>query len=282
MGKHYVPQEYLRGFGDLADREQIWMFDKRSGEWSRAAIAKVAQQRDYFSPSVEELLNKEIEAPGHIALKRVRKKEPFTPNDRVALGNYIAVTVMRVPKKRRRGQELVPEVLKAVVQDAREEFAKLAAADPEKQARYLEQIEAAYQKFAATPPADVIEEIEKPWPSQEMVDAVHRMAWRFVIAPRSDDYLTSDNPAFYFDAYGVGSAESELTFPISPTLCLIGSFQGQPGTTHTVQGTRPIVMEVNRRMTVGAERFVFHHRRVAWLHTLLRHRDQTALRIILR
>jgi hypothetical protein len=46
MGKHYSPQAYLQGFADAANAKMIWLYDKRTGNFSYASIAKVAQERD--------------------------------------------------------------------------------------------------------------------------------------------------------------------------------------------------------------------------------------------
>ncbi len=85
MGKHYVPQEYLRGFATPDDPDQIWMFDKATKQWSRAAIDKVAQQRDYFTPEVEARLTAEVENPANISLKKLRGDNAFSDSDRQAL-----------------------------------------------------------------------------------------------------------------------------------------------------------------------------------------------------
>lgn len=279
MGKHYVPQEYLRAFAEHSDPDQIWMFDKASKAWRRAAIAKVAQERDYYPADVEEKLNKQVEVPANLALKQLRDREVFTSQDRAALGNYIAVMTMRVPRKRRRGYELLPEVLESTIADARELFTDLAQrTNPAALPKYLEQIEIARKKFATAPPPETQQEIENPWPSTENLNAIHGMVWRFVTPARTDlQFITSDNPAFFFDFYGVGTPDSELTFPVAPDLCLLGSNQGIPGSTLHVTGTRAVVFEANRRIAVGAERFIFHSREASWIGTLARHKDQSRL-----
>ena len=44
MGKHYVPQKYLRGFSDPKDPSAIWMYDKKAARFTHASVEKVAQE----------------------------------------------------------------------------------------------------------------------------------------------------------------------------------------------------------------------------------------------
>jgi hypothetical protein len=45
------------------------MYDKLTCEWARAAIARVAQEREYYDEATEEAL-RGVETPGHQALQR--------------------------------------------------------------------------------------------------------------------------------------------------------------------------------------------------------------------
>ena len=84
-------------------------------------------------------------------------------------------------------------------------------------------------------------------------------------ATTTDRFVTSDNPAFFFEGLGLGSPDSELTFPLSPELALLADWQGTPFST-SVFGAKPgLVREVNRRVVSGAERFIFSHAPQPWL-----------------
>jgi hypothetical protein len=257
------------------------MFDKKRGEWSHAAIKKVAQQDDYFSPELEKRLADEIETPGHAALGMLRGGRAPSATQREALVNYIAVMLMRVPRKRRKGRELVPAALRAVVTEARELISGAEARiGTERMRKLLADLERAEAKYSAEAPQEVIAKILSPWPTEEMVDAVRRMVWRFSLAaPRASRFFTSDNPACYFESYGVGSPEAELTFPISPDLALLGSHRGLSGSTKVLTLTPELTKEVNRRMAAAAERFIFSSHRAKWIETLATRRDPFLSRI---
>jgi hypothetical protein len=72
MGKHYVPQEYLRGFASSPERTHVWMFNKATSAWSHPAISKAAQKPDYYSPEAERDLHVMVERPANVALKVLR------------------------------------------------------------------------------------------------------------------------------------------------------------------------------------------------------------------
>lgn len=245
------------------------MFDKVRCQWSHAAIEKVAQERDYYPPDVEERLAKEVELPGHRALDCLRSRKPLAQADRDALAYYLGVLVMRVPTKRRKGHALVPEVLGSTMAEAREEIARIASEDSAIRAdEWLTVVDKLEQQYRVRPPANIIDQINSPWPSVEVVAAIRRMTWRVIDIPSDHFLLTTDNPTFYFDGYGLGTEKSELTFAISSDRALLGSFQGRPETTMVLKPKAALIKEVNRRLASGAERFVFAPRHATWIETL--------------
>ncbi|HEX6369176.1 MAG TPA: DUF4238 domain-containing protein [Longimicrobium sp.] len=269
MGKHYVPQKYLKGFAVPEDENLIWMYDKETRKWSRPAIKRVAQERDYFSEDVEKRLTTEIENPGNAVLDQLRAGGRFSPADRGLLENYITVMMMRVPRRRRKSFESFPSVRDSTIDSVRQEIAaSVDKADPEVISNLLHEVDRLAELYATEIPESVIDEIHSPWPSEGILDAVRRMTWRLVPAPPALFFVTSDNPAFFFEAYGVGSPKAELTFPISTTLALLASHRGEPGAT-LVNPVRPAVFkEVNRRIISGAERFIFTRYKADWIEVV--------------
>lgn len=269
MGKHYVPQEYLRGFSSSGDRALIWMYDKRTGEWSNPAISRAAQERDYFPPEIEVELNRQIEGPGHKALRALRARRTLGSSQWPDLLLYIAVMLMRVPRKRRKGREAVPQVLESTMSRFRSEIESLRDSDnTDRVNSALDLLDRLEAQYAVAPPDTVEEQISSPWPSDKIAGAVGSMTWRLVSIPDSHYLVTSDNPAYFFESLGLGNAESELTFPVSPTLVLMGSRQGQPQTVLELTAKPMLVKEVNRRMVSGAERFVFAHKKALWVEVI--------------
>ena len=257
------------GFATTPDRSHVWLFDKKTCRWSHAAIAKVAQEPDYYAPDVERRLAIEVEAPGHRALDRLRRGETLDSSGRDAFAYYLAAMIMRVPRRRRKGEELFPKVLQSSLADTRRELAELTTEDNSERVGamldVLERIERDYQRQT---PAFIRRELAEPWPSARTVDAIRRMTWRLVDVPRSLFLFTTDNPSFFFDSVGVGTDQSELTVPLGSNLGLLGSYQGEPGAVYRATAKAALVKEINRRIASGAERFVFSPKKASWIETL--------------
>jgi len=90
-------------------------------------------------------------------------------------------------------------------------------------------------------------------------------SWRIVGSKGPSFFLTSDNPAYIFDGYGLGKQESELTFPLATDLALFGSWPGQQTSIIHIQSKQRLVREANDRIASGAERFVFYLREEEWI-----------------
>jgi hypothetical protein len=153
--------------------------------------------------------------------------------------------------------------------EAREEITRIASEDNTvRLAKWLKVVDDLEQQYRLRPPPNVVSQINSPWPSEEVVNAIRRMTWRVIDIPRDHFLLTTDNPVFFFDGYGLASEKSELTFPISSDRALLGSFQGAPGRTLLLKAKPGLVKEINRRLASGAERFLFTSRRASWIETL--------------
>jgi hypothetical protein len=245
------------------------MFDKALGSWSCAAIKQVAQTKDYYPPETEARLANEVESPGHAALNTLRRGEQLTPQARDDLAYYVAVFMMRGPRKRRKALELVPSVLDTTVSDLRQELSDLRTdSNSGRIDHLLSEVERVERKYREELPSTVTEQVANPWPSNEVVALVRSMVWRVARMPRDRFLVTTDNPAFFFESYGVGTDRAEITFPIDSQTALLGSHQGQPGSTLFIGARALLAKEINRRVASGAERFIFSPRRATWIETL--------------
>jgi Protein of unknown function (DUF4238) len=280
MGKHYVPQKYLQGFAVPNDSTRIWMYDKKTRSWSLPSIKRVAQQRDYFPEDVETRLTFEIENPANAVLNRLRQGQQLDNQDRAALENYIAVMLMRVPRRRRKGYESFPAVRESTFAEIREEIASSTnEVGQDLISSLLKEIDRLEEVYEDVIPENVRERIHSPWASDAIIGAIRQMTWRLTPAARGTFFLTSDNPAYFFEAFGVGSERAELTFPISSTLAMLGSHRGAPGSTIMTRVRTAISKEINRRMISGAERFIFTPQRATWIEVIASKPDPYLSRI---
>ncbi len=271
MGHHYVPQQYLKGFEASDEPGAIWTYDKKTHRFARIPIRVVAQEAGYYDPEIEEELSKLVEGPGHSSLAKLRRHESLSGDDRLRLAMYVATMMMRVPRRHRKASELMPSVLNGVIDEVRsriEEWAKRPDVDQELVARRLAEVEHAHRKVSQDPPTEVVEQIRSPWPSEKVVGLVHGMTWRIAMSNGENRFLTSDNPAYFFEGYGLGAPEAEITFPLASDIALLASWQGVPRSVISVQAWPELVKEVNRRVASGAERFVFYDERRDWVATV--------------
>jgi hypothetical protein len=266
MGHHYVPQAYLRAFESERNSGVLWMYDKTTRVGATVPIKVVAQSPDYYEQHVERELSA-IEGPAHAALARVIKERRLGTNERDAIAYYIAVLMYRVPRRRRKGEEMIPRVLDDTIRAVQADIETWAAtrpADDPLVARRRAEVDEIAAKYRVTPPAEVRDQLRTPWPSEKVFGLIAQKTWRLVLSTK-ERFVTSDNPAFFFEGFGLGNPASELTFSLSPEIALLADWQGAAYSTVVVSAKPWLVREVNRRIVSGAERFVFAHAPQAWL-----------------
>lgn len=264
----------------------IWQYDRKECRWSRAAIKKVAQERDYFDAETERKLADEVERFGHAALQKMRLDQPLHAGERRAFALYAATMLMRVPYRRARSLEMIPDALDGVVESVRSELLEAFGENRDSQLLQLmlKSIDALHEKYKTDPPQEVLDSMRSPWPSADVFRRVDEMTWRILEAPITSrgrlTFVTSDNPAYLFEAWGIGSEHSELTLPLSSTFALLGSWKGEKGHTLRVLNAPPaFAKEVNKRIVAGAERFIFCARRESFVEALAAESDPYLSRI---
>jgi hypothetical protein len=269
MGHHYVPQEYLRGFASSGDPGLIWTYDKKTHFCRCLPIRNVAQEPKFYDPDVEAELAQRLEGPANIILAQLRAGDSITPQQRTHFAIYIATMMKRVPRRRRIAREnILPKALDETVEKFIADLKTSIASDEQLAAR-LAEAERVRDEFRVDPPKEVIDHIKAPWPTVAMIKAIASMTWRLAFTQGPQLFVTSDNPAFFFDAFGVGTAQSEVSFPLSPNLALLGSRQGESGATLFVEVRQIVVREVNRRTVANAERLIFANEQQRWLPALI-------------
>lgn len=283
MGDHYVPQKYLNGFRDKSSERtpMIWQFDKQTGNFVRASIKSVANERGYYSPDDEKLLATKVEGPANFVLDRLRSRIAIDTEDRGRLAVYIAVMMMRVPRLRELRRQNSPQAIEEVCDEFRrwiEEAVTKGKLDKELANDRLQQIEAVRKRSKEVFPAPVEKQIKSPWPTVKIVELVAAMQWRLISSAGPSYFLTSDDPGSFFHCFGLGTEKSELIFPISSEVALHASHQPRPWRRILTIHQR-LVKEINRRIAVGASRFVYYHERANWIRELVKNRIEQTNRI---
>jgi Protein of unknown function (DUF4238) len=119
-----------------------------------------------------------------------------------------------------------------------------------------------------------VDQIEEPWPSPGVVNAVFDMTWRILRTNGFQFFITTDNPVFFFRGWGIGRPQSELTFTLPSTHAIHGSRQGAPGDLIFLEVNQKFVREINRRLASQTDRLAFYHTDAPWLLGILPKQDQ--------
>jgi hypothetical protein len=89
------------------------------------------------------------------------------------------------------------------------------------------------------------------------------MQWTFLVAD-DEDFLTSDNPVFFFASEGISSNKAELTLPLSSRVSLWAN-RNQEMMPQYFNASRPVVKELNRRVASNDARFVYSRANNDWV-----------------
>jgi hypothetical protein len=226
---HYVPRRYLRNF-ECPDRPGfVWQYDRQSREARQVAIEKAAQSPNFYPAGDERLLAGAIEGPANPVIKKLLQRTAITADERRAIAVYTATMLMRVPATRRKLFETYPDRLKTYCAELRQSIHEQAMSRPDvtpaRVALVLAGIDAFEQRWAENPSPEALDQMLTPLPFRNMVGIIDAMTWCLMVSSGPDYFITSDNPAFIFDAIGLANQESELSLPLSPRVALHGSWQ---------------------------------------------------------
>ena len=246
------------------------MYDKIAKTSKCLPITLVAQESGYYEEADETALANQIEGPAIRSLGALRRQEHVDDESRIRLALYMAALMTRVPRRRAKALEIFPEVLQSTVSRYRkrvEQWADSPEADPSLIAQWSTELATVERKFAVDPPPELVSQIRSPWPSLRYLQLLDGMTWR-IIGSDAAKFVTSDNPAYFLEAYGIGTPEAEVCCSLAPDVALHMSRQGEPRGLYFVRGRKVIVKEINRRVATGSERFVFSAEAAPWLRSV--------------
>jgi len=299
---HHTPKKYLRGFTLSGEKSLIWEFAREGPAFdpgpkrgrNNPALTSVekyagAELDGYACPnpdgtmdynSYEDTLAR-IEHRSDRIFDKLRNHEMITPQEKEEFTNYVALTLRRGPARRIVTKELWPKVVEEVernqLQDLLLGFDALIAEADLNDAERLGRLRARRDS--------VVEQIESyknnGMPRKMELDtlvgsemkrvrrAIGSMNWQFFEAPKDKYFLTSDNPVHFFKGgIGLRMPYSELVFPISSRLALVGSYRNvREG---FVPANGQAVNEINRRVVSQAAMYAYGCSSSSWVLKLLR------------
>lgn len=284
MGQHYVPQAYLRGFEDPARPGFIWVQSRAAKKPRLAAIDEVAQSRGFYEEATEVLLASLIEAPANPVLAKLRQGQTIAPSERAAVAVYMATMMKRVPRGRARAESLTKPILDELCDEYRRTIGALLKSrgiDVGLAERRLTEVDAVQAKFSAELPSEVLKQVRDPMPTDPVVQAILKLRWRVLVAQRNEFFITSDNPLFYHEAYGVGTTNAEVRLPLSPKAALFCHHTDTRDDRITVHpAPREWLRDFNRSIAGSAVSIAMAHRAAPFLRTLLNRKDPYLSRLV--
>ena len=213
MGYHYVPQYYLRHFATPEDPNKIWMYDKCSKEFKRLPIKNVAQSSGFYSEEDERALSERIEGPAQGPLDQLRNGQQVGVEGRRAVAVYLESMIKRGPRTRRKMIEKAPQKKNELISEIRGNPELPASRFNLSQEELLQIIEQWEHKFDSRPLSMRHELIRRQWSSQAVIACIFSMTWRVIRADDSHRFITSDNPVFFDEGYGLKPPLGEFSPP---------------------------------------------------------------------
>ncbi len=288
---HVVPRAYLKGFTDPAEPELIYVFRPRAQPF-RTGVKGVAFVNNFYTyedntgnkKSIERALADKIEGPTGPALSKIRAMQPITMQEKEVLARYISVMLTRVPKHRKRAEAWLPELVEQFRERLPAELDALLVISPpalESREQLLEMGHRYLDQYKVQPPSHLGVGLV----SDKYAPIFAQMRWVFYTSGTQRGFATSDNPVFFFEAFGLvgknGPSELvEVSFPISTQVVLWASWRGIEGLTDLAYApaTETLVEQINMRTVSGALREVYYHSNPRWLRGLV-NKDKASLKL---
>jgi hypothetical protein len=278
---HYVPQFLLAGFTPSGSKEDVlWASDRQTGRQWHTTPENVAVRKDFYRIEVSGIAPDVIEAglstmEGHAApviCDILRTRAIPHGDDYMTLMNFMALMSVRVPSGRdmvNHGVDFIskqllkaalqtPETWKAELQEAR-----AAGIDIDEETASHESMTESLEKGKYTFTVD------QNWQIKTMLELMGKLApclaprkWCLAISD-SGSFICSDRPVTVrftrqkaaIDSPGFMREDTEITFPLSRNVLLIGSWE--PMKTATITLTRKNIALYNGFTAHHCQRFLF-------------------------
>lgn len=278
---HYVPQFLLAGFTPLGSKEDfLWTSDRQTGRQWHTTPENVAFRKDFYRidvsgsapDTIETSLSKMEDHAAPVIRDILRTRAIPHGDDYVTLMNFMALMCVRVPSGRdmvNHGVDFInkqllraalrtPETWKAALRAAR-----AAGIDIDEETASHESILEFLGKGKYTFTVD------QNWQVKAMLELIGKLApclvprqWCLAISD-SGSFVCSDRPVAVrftrqkpaLDSPGLMREDTEITFPLSRNVLLIGSWE--PFKSDTIPLTRKNVALYNGITARHCQRFLF-------------------------
>src|SRR6185503_16996699 len=257
LNHHFLPRFYLKGFASETDISHIWEYQRGRayvpGKSNRDKYNPVlislrkagAAFGEYAYPRPDGTIDfntyedalEQLEKPANSVFDKIRNLQSIDDSDREVFAAYMVTMTRRVPARKELVKEQFPLVLEKQWQRITDEIeSAISQADPLDTGRIAlltarldasRQIIETYRQNGMPREMELKTIVDSAMHS--VLDAMMSMRWQFLIAPEGHRFVTGDNPVHTFKR-GIGFSKpySELTFPVSSRVALLGTYRNVP------------------------------------------------------
>lgn len=243
---HYLPIFYLEGFIDPTNEPYVWIYEKGNSSVRKATANNIGVQKGFYtfttkergkdSNTIENAFEK-VETACAPVLRKIRNFKNLNKKEKSNFSLFLALMILRVPNFRE-------NIIKSLND-------------------FKQKILSSQNDTKIDPNYDLKMAISI---SQNPIFAqiFSKMKWVFIEATGDFKFVTSDNPLSCCDPIrnqkslyetGLINKNVEVTFPISSSLALLASWNGQEGFRKAKNSQ--IIEDINRRTISSASRFVY-------------------------
>lgn len=268
MSHHYLPQQYLRGF--TAD-ERLWVYDSEQARTFSSQPKSVANESDMYGEIIENDLASKIENPAQSPLLKITTHKQINAEEKYAFARYIGILFRRVPNARKEVISRLPSIAIEEQRYLHEQFGLLRTQHADKVAlidQRLREVDLAIKQITSSGGEEIFQNMLRPEYFSNIIHHIGKMNWVFYYSS-SQEFITSDNPVFFFDSDGIGNVTSELTFPICSNIALLATNMNRDDLQY-IEAKPNIIKEINRRTLCKATRFAFSKKSEDWIMPVIR------------
>lgn len=281
---HYLSQCYLKGFTKgRAKKSKLSVIDLKEKKSFETIPRNVGGMRDFNRIDIEGVDQNEIEkslaefeGKAATALKKLGETREFTGENKELILNLIAMIAVRSPERREHMRKFHTDIadrIMGLTLETKERWesqvAKLREEDPsyDNGTTYEEA-----KKFFESKEYDITVARERHIHMEIIqIDAIlpclFNRDWLLIESTESTGpFITTDNPVnlswqepdkippFYRQSPGFGLKGTEVYFPVSQDLALLGEFEGREG---TIEATENLVAVLNSKMLFNVYKQVY-------------------------
>ncbi len=277
---HYLPQFYLKGFTkDKAKKSKLSVIDVKEKKSFETIPRNVGGIRDFnrvdiegIDPSVVESALSQFEDQAATALKKLNENYDFSGETQDLILNLIALIAARSPERREYKQQFEAQIIEHVmgaIHDSKESWESQNEKLREKDSNYKYNVTYEQAKGFFKRKQYTIEGVREHQIQMEMVEAnailpyLFKRNWLLLTShDQTGPFITTDwpvnlswkEPDKYRRSPGFGLKSTEVYFPVSQNLALIGEFDGCEG---QEEATEQLVAALNTKMLYNLHRQIY-------------------------